>query len=139
MTKQKAEAFLSEMDENLRQIRELATNLSDEGLDGTVLGYGGRETPIRNILYAVANHSREHANHIQKILRPGSSSGSNPSEAQLILGQAEEALARLKATVLPITDAEWEKSLEDMTVIDVLQHLTNTQTSYIGYLTEGLE
>ena len=139
MTKQKAEAFLSEMEENLRQIRELAANLSDEGLDGKVLGYGGRETPIRNILYAVANHSREHANHIQKILRPGSPSGSNPSEAQLILGQAEEALARLKATVLPITDAEWEKSLEDMTVIDVLQHLTNTQTSYIGYLTEGLE
>ncbi|MEC8945844.1 MAG: hypothetical protein VYD72_05645, partial [Chloroflexota bacterium] len=63
----------------------------------------------------------------------------NPSEAQLILGQAEEAIARVKATVLPITDEEWDKSLEDYTVIDVLQHLADTQKSYIGYLTEGLK
>ncbi|MFL2639899.1 MAG: hypothetical protein ACJ0OL_01030 [Dehalococcoidia bacterium] len=139
MTKQKADELLSAMEDNLRQIRELAANLSDEALDGRVQGYGGRDTAIRNILYAVANHSREHVNHIQKILRPGSPSGSTPSEAQLILGQAEEAIARLKATVLPVTDSEWEKSLEDYTVIDVLQHLTDTQKSYIGYLTEGLK
>ena len=139
MSKQKAENLLLEMEENLRQIRNLSNDLSDEALDTRIESYGGRETPIRNILYASANHSREHVNHIQKILRNGTPSGSNPSEAQLILGQAEEAIARVKATVLPITDEEWDKSLEDYTVIDVLQHLADTQKSYIGYLTEGLK
>jgi len=139
MSKQKAENLLLKMEENLRQIRELSTDLSDETLDTRIESYGGRETPVRNILYGGANHAREHVNQIQKILRTGEPKGSNPSEAQLILGQAEEAIARLKATVLPITDGEWDKSLEDYTVIDVLQHLADTQRNHIGYLTEGLK
>ena len=93
--------------------------------------------PIRNILYASANHVREHVNHIQKILTANNSDASNASEAQTILAQNSEALGRLQGTLIPLTPEDLDLSLEGESIEGVLKHLIRTQKSYINYYIKG--
>lgn len=121
-----------------RDVVTLTEDLTDEDLDGTVTGYGGRETRIRQVLYTMANHDREHVNHIDKILRVTDAPGARPSEAQSILGQGAEALGQLHAVLLRVADADLDRSHEDQSLREVLEHVAATQENYAGYLREGL-
>tara|TARA_B110000263_G_C15276222_1_gene496017 strand:- start:1111 stop:1590 length:480 start_codon:yes stop_codon:yes gene_type:complete len=137
MTNDRKQDLLEELQSTFLKLTEITKAITDEELDSKVPGYNDREMPIRNILYASANHVREHVNHIQKILTTNNSDASNPSEAQTILAQNSEALGRLQGTLIPLKSEDLDLSLEGESIEGVLKHLINTQKNYINYYIKG--
>ena len=121
-----------------RDMAALVEGLTDEELDNRIPGYGGRETGIRQMIYTMANHTREHANHINKILKVTDAPGARPSEVQLILGQAAEALGAMHSSLRRMSDADLDRSHEDQSIQEILEHVVSANESYANYLREGL-
>ncbi len=137
MPRTETEAMMSRVLANFTELAGQAAELSDEDLDKEIPGYGGRTTRARTVLYANANHVREHVNHINKIL----SATGHPAqtEARAILEQAAQALGALSGALLRVDDGDLTRSHEDHTIASVLQHVAETQESHIGYLREGFK
>ena len=114
------------------ELASAAVNLTNEDLDKEVPGYGGRPTPVRNLLYGAANHNREHVNHLNKILDV---TGQPPlNEAQAILAQSAQALGLLNGALLRVDDDSLALSHEDMTIKDVLEHIAGALDNFVEYV-----
>lgn len=88
----------------VEQVRDelVATTASytDEELAAPML-WAGTTVDVRFMLHRRATHEREHTAQISKTLR---AIGRHPSEAEMILGQAEIARAALEGTLLGLSD-----------------------------------
>jgi hypothetical protein len=116
-------------------LAEAAVNLSNEDLDREIPGYGGRPTPIRNLLYGAANHTREHVNHVNKILDVTGNPGQ--SEARAILEQGAQALGALNGALLRVDDGDLARSHEDQSIKDVLEHVAGALDNFVNFVSEG--
>ena len=137
MSKTETDAQLSRLATSFASLATEASGLSDEDLDKQIPGYGGRPTPVRGLLYAAANHAREHVNHVNKIL--GATGAAPQTEAQAILAQTAQALGALEGVLTRVSDDDLSRSHEDQTISAVLEHVSGSQESFANYLREGLK
>ncbi len=120
---------------SIHALVDSAGTLSDEDLDKEVPGYGGRPTRLRNLLYGAANHTREHVNHVNKVLNANGHPAQ--SEANAILDQAVQALGALAGSTLRFQDEDLGLSHEDQSLRDVLEHVAGTLENFVNYVGEG--
>ena len=140
MPRNEVESLFESVVQPVSEVIEMAARLSNEDLDAQVPHYGGRETPIRNILYGMTNHTAEHAVHLNKIA--DEIGKGNPTEAQRIAATAAEAIGALWGALGRFEDADLDtKDNEDQSVRVVLDHVAQglkTNASRItGYLEGG--
>ena len=136
MSRTEIETLFQQLSQPLQQVIAIAEGLSNEQLNERVAGYGGRETPIRNHLYTVVNHVREHVIHLNKVA--DATGRPSPTEAQRILAQAAEAMGALHGALIRFTDAEIEvtdsEGQSPRIVIDhVAEGLSTTLQRLTGY------
>ena len=137
MARTETQALADRVASTFASLADIAAELNDGDLDKEIAGYGGRPTRVRNVLYAVANHMREHVNHINKILNV--TGHPSQSEARAILDQAAQSLGALNGALLRVDDDDLARSHEDQTIASVLEHIIGTQENYATYLKEGLK
>ncbi len=122
----------------VKEVMETATRLSNEDLDARVPGYGGRETPIRNILYMMANHTREHVVHLNKIA--DEIGKGNPTEAQRIATAVSEAVGALRGALARFDDSDLDTTdHEEQSVRLVLDHVADGMSANAGRANEYLK
>ena len=127
-------ALLQEILHTHLQTIEWARTLTNEDLDRRVPAFGGREIPIRTLLYQMVAHPREHAVHITKILQQTGAPGGQATEAQMILGLLWQSLAELLAVGLRLEDADLPRTFENQTIAGVLEHVKGSYRSYARQL-----
>ncbi len=135
MARTDTQALIDRLASSYAALAEAAVKLSNEDLDKEIPGYGGRPTPVRNLLYGAANHTREHVNHINKILDVTGHSGQ--SEALAILEQGAQAFGALNGALLRVDDDDLARSHEDQSVKDVLEHVAGSLDSFVNFVSEG--
>ena len=135
MTRTETDAQLSRLASSFASLAAEASSLSDEDLDKEIPGYGGRPTQVRGLLYAAANHAREHVNHVNKVL--GATGAAPQSEAQAILAQTAQALGALEGVLVRVSDDDLSRSHEDQTISGVLEHVVGAQENFANYLRDG--
>lgn len=128
MEPQTAKLLHDILDAHLQAV-DRALPLTNQDLDRRVSSYG-RETPVRNIVYTLGAHPREHAVHIAKILQETGAPGGRPTEAQLIAGTVWQSLGELMAVACRLRDADLQRTMEGQTVAEVLEHVRDTYRSY---------
>ncbi len=117
---------------------EMAARLSNQDLDVLVPHYGGRETPIRTILYGMTNHAAEHVVHLNKIADEIGSG--HPTEAQRIAATAAEAIGALWGALARFEDADLDtKDHEAQSVRTVLDHVNEALRTNASRVTGYLE
>ena len=126
MSRTEIETLFESIVQPLSEVMETAGRLSNEDLDAKVPGYGGRETPIRNVLYVIANHTREHVIHLNKIA--DEIGKGNPSEAQRIVTAAAEAVGALYGALARFDDAD----------LDTTDHESQSVRLILDHVAEGL-
>ena len=135
MARTDTQALIDRLASSYAALAEAAANLSNEDLDKEIPGYGGRSTPIRNLLYGAANHTREHVNHINKILDV--TGGPSQSEALAILEQGAQAFGALNGALLRVDDNTLARAHEDQSIKDVLEHVAGSLDSFVNFVSEG--
>ncbi len=135
MARTDTQALIDRLASGYAALAEAAVNLSNEDLDREIPGYGGRPTPIRNLLYGAANHTREHVNHVNKILDVTGNPGQ--SEARAILEQGAQALGALNGALLRVDDADLTRSHEDQSIKDVLEHVAGALDNFVNFVSDG--
>ncbi len=135
MARSDTQALINRLASSQAALAESAANLSNEDLDKEIPGYGGRPTPIRNLLYGAANHMREHVNHLNKILDVTGHAAQ--SEACAILDQGEQAFGALNGALLRVSDDDLGRSHEDQSIKDVLEHIASAQENFVKFVSEG--
>ena len=131
---QETKKLLQELLEVQTQAIETASALTNEQLDTRVPGYGGREMPVRNILYQMAAHPREHAVHITKILQETEAPNAQPTEAQMIMGLVWHSLGELMATCARLEGSDLGRELEEQTIGGVLEHVRDGYNRWVARL-----
>ena len=109
---------------------ERALPLTNQDLDRRTPAFGGRELPVRNLLYTLGAHPREHAIHITKILQETDAPNAGPTEAQMILAGVWQSMAELMAVCARLQDADLERTLEGQTIGGVLEHVRDSYRTY---------
>ena len=135
MARTDTQALIDRLAAGFSGLADAAGALSNEDLDKEVPGYGGRPTRVRNLLYGAANHTREHVNHVNKILDVTGQPAQ--TEARAILEQAAQALGSLNGALLRVSDDDLGRSHEDMTVQSVLEHVAESLENFTNYVNEG--
>lgn len=135
MARTDTQALIDRLASGYAALAEAAVNLSNEDLDREIPGYGGRPTPIRNLLYGAANHTREHVNHVNKILDVTGNPGQ--SEARAILEQGAQAFGALNGALLRVDDDDLARSHEDQSIKDVLEHVAGALDNFVNFVSEG--
>ena len=135
MARTDTQALIDRLASGYAALAEAAVNLSNEDLDKEIPGYGGRPTPVRNLLYGAANHTREHVNHINKILDVTGHPAQ--SEARAILEQGVQAFGALSGALLRVDDDDLSRSHEDQSIKDVLEHVAGSLDSFVNFVSEG--
>jgi hypothetical protein len=140
MSRTEIESLFESIVQPLSDVMEMAGRLSNEDLDARVPGYGGRETPIRNVLYVMANHTGEHVVHLNKIA--DEIGKGHPSEAQRIVTAAAEAVGALRGALARFDDADLDTTdHESQSVRLVLGHVADGMSTNAGraggYLKDG--
>lgn len=135
MARTDTQALIDQLASSYAALAEAAVNLSNEDLDKEIPGYGGRPTAVRNLLYGAANHTREHVNHINKILDVTGNSGQ--SEARAILEQGAQAVGALNGALLRVNDDDLARSHEDQSIKDVMEHVTSALDNFVNFVSEG--
>lgn len=135
MARTDTQALIDRLASGYAALAEAAVNLTNEDLDKEIPGYGGRPTPVRNLLYGAANHAREHVNHVNKILNVTGYPAQ--SEARAILDQAAQAFGALNGALLRVDDDDLARSHEDQSIKDVLEHIAGAQESFVNFVREG--
>lgn len=135
MARTDTQALIDRLASSYAALAEAAVSLSNEDLDKEVPGYGGRPTPVRNLLYGAANHTREHVNHINKILDVTGQPAQ--SEALAILEQGAQAFGALNGALLRVDDDDLGRSHEDQSIKDVLEHVAGSLDSFVNFVSEG--
>lgn len=137
MERQATENLLRSAQQALHEIVDAAGDFTDETLDKRIIAFDDREYGVRQLLYGAGNHMREHATHIAKILRATGATAGTPTEAQLILGQAAQALGELYAVLLRLSDSSLDDQFEDTTIRQVLEHVVEDNESRAAYLRQA--
>ena len=135
MARTDTQALIDRLGASFASLAEAAGDLSNEDLDKEVPGYGGRPTPLRNLLYGAANHTREHVNHVNKILDVTGQPAQ--SEARSILDQGAQALGALNGALLRVSDEDLARSHEDQSIKDVLEHVAGALDSFVNFVGQG--
>ena len=135
MARTDTQALIDRMAASFAALAGAGADLSNEDLDKEVPGYGGRPTPLRNILYSAANHTREHVNHINKILDVTGHPAQ--SEARDILDQTAQTLGALNGALLRVDDDDLARSHEDQSIKDVLEHVAGALDAFVTSVSEG--
>lgn len=135
MARTDTQALIDRLASSYAALAEAAVNLSNEDLDKEIPGYGGRPTPVRNLLYGAANHTREHVNHINKILDVTGHPAQ--SEARAILEQGAQAFGALSGALLRVDDDDLARSHEDQSIKDVLEHVAGSLDSFVNFVSKG--
>ncbi len=135
MSRKETQALIDRLSTSFAALADAAVDLSNEDLDTEIPGYGGRPTRTRGLLYAAANHAREHVNHVNKILNVTGHPAQ--SEARAILNQAAQALGALTGALLRVDDDDLARSHEDQSIKDVLEHVASSQENFVNYINEG--
>ena len=135
MARTDTQALIDRIGSSFASLADAAANLSNEDLDNQIPGYGGRPTPVRNLLYGAANHTREHVNHVNKILDVTGHPAQ--SEASAILEQAAQAVGALNGALLRVDDDDLARSHEDQSIKDVLEHVAGALDSFVNFVSEG--
>ena len=130
MSKTQSQQLLQEVVNIYQQCMMEAAELTNEQLDKTV-PLGQRTAPARFILYQMVGHPREHFVHLQKVLQKTGSPAAQPTEAQLILGEAAESTGAFLGLFARTSDADLDREFEGHSPRKVLQHL---KTAYELYL-----
>ena len=118
------------------QCASLAVGLADEKLEQRV-ALGQRETALRNILYQMVVHPREHTVHLSKVLQATASAHARPTEAQLIVEQASQSLGTLLGLLARLTDEDLDREFEGHSLRKVLEHLATAHGSYLKGIKQG--
>ena len=124
------------LDAHLQAV-DRALPLTNADLDRRLPSFGGREAPLRNLLYQLGAHPREHAVHIAKILQETGAPGARPTEAQLIMGTVWQSLAEFMAVAYRLQDADLQRTLEGQTIAEVLEHVVETYGNYSNRVAAG--
>ena len=104
---------------------------------GTVATWGQRQMPIRTMFYQLLTHEIEHTVHAAKTLRD---LGIAPTEAQLILGQIQEANGRLEGLLVGLSDVDLDRTPEgEWSLRQVLEHIMGTKDSYANRVDQALK
>ena len=111
------------------EVSQTASALKNEQLDVKVPIFRGEQAK-RGIMYGIGNHMREHSVHIQKILRVTKASGSNPTEAQDIMRENNDALAVYLSIFSRINDEDLDNEFENQTPRKIMEHVQHALTSY---------
>lgn len=135
MARTDTQALIDRLASGYAELAEAAVNLSNEDLDKEIPGYGGRPTPVRNLLYGAANHTREHVNHINKIL--DATGQPTQSEALAILEQGAQAFGALNGALLRVDDDALAHSHEEQSIKDVLEHVAGSLENFVNFVSEG--
>lgn len=106
-----------------RDCAEAAGRLSNVQLDAQVPSWGGRQAPLRNMLYQAVNQPLEHTIHVAKILQVTGAPGAQATEAQHILSEAAEMLGMFTGLFARITDEDLDRSFENQTPRAVAEHV----------------
>ena len=135
MARTDTQALIDRMAATFAALADAGAGLSNEDLDKEVPGYGGRPTQLRAILYYAANHTREHVNHVNKILDVTGHPAQ--SEARAILDQTAQSLGALNGALLRVNDDNLARSHEDQSIKDVLEHVAGALDAFVNQVNEG--
>jgi hypothetical protein len=131
MARTEIESLFESAVQPVADVIEMASRLSNEDLDARVPGYGGRETPIRSVLYGMVNHAREHVIHLNKIA--DEIGKEHPSESQRIAAAAAEALGAFHGALARFDDSDLDTTdHEDQSVRTVLDHVVEGLNTSAG-------
>jgi len=123
----KAEELVQRLEAVRRQaLAELA------GAPDSALGIRpeGAPRPVRNTLLRFAEHMRQHVNQIEKTRW---AVGARPTEVQLILAEAEEALGRMRAALVGLSDEELSRkpSPEAWSIAEIVEHVADVEGRFL--------
>lgn len=139
MRRQELEQALERVWDSYEDVVQAAGELSNEQLEGRVPFFGGREIAVRNMLYMMVTHPREHTVHLTKILQKTGTPGAHPTESLLILGQIAESLGALEGLLARASDADLDQEFEGDSIRRVLEHVASTQQGYSQRIRAYLE
>jgi uncharacterized damage-inducible protein DinB len=104
---------------------------------GDIGAWGQRQMPIRTMFYQLVNHEIEHTVHAVKTLRD---LGTAPTEAQLILGQLQEARGRLEGLLVGLSDEDLDRAPNgEWSLRQVLEHFMQTEDSYLPRIEQAVK
>ncbi len=133
----KATKLLQEIMSAHMEAVEKALPLTNQDLDRRAPFAGGREVPVRNLVYTLGAHPREHAIHITKILQETHAPYASPTEAQMVLATVWQSLAELMAVCSRLQDDDLARTIEGETIGGVLEHVRDTYRSYTNRIAEA--
>ena len=120
------------------EIIQKASALPTEKLDARV-PIGQRQSALRNILYQMVLHPREHSSEIKKIL--AETDGPRATEVQNIMAQARESMANLMGNFTALDDSDLDRQFEgeDRSIRAILLHLKRAHQLYLTGIDNVLE
>ena len=100
---------------------------------------GQREVVLRNVLYQMVAHPREHSTEIKKIL--AMTNGPRATEAQDIMAQARESMANFLANFTSLDDSDLDRQFEgdERTIRAILQHVKEGHRYVLNAVYKALE
>ncbi|GEM_PF-2636330 len=106
---------------------------------GARLQIGQREVVLRNLLYQMVAHPREHSSEIKKIL--AMTNGPRATEAQDIMAQARESMANFLANFTSLDDSDLDRQFEgdERTIRAILQHVKEGHRYVLNAVDKALE
>lgn len=142
MARSEMKKLLGEVVDFQEQCIARARELSNEQLDTTytvMRPSGPRELLLRNVLYNLVIHPREHAVHVGKILQKTGSPLGQPTESQAIVMKAKEAWGEFEAMLASLDDSDLDREYEGHSLRSVLLHLRDAHKSYLDSIEKGVE
>ncbi|MFN8523290.1 MAG: maleylpyruvate isomerase N-terminal domain-containing protein [Chloroflexota bacterium] len=131
-----AEAIRQAREARAAIVRELAT-LTEEQCTRPVK-WSGLDRNVNFLLRVLSLHELDHIQHLQKLLR---SRGRSLTEPQILLIKAQTLRAELEATLLSLTDEEFDTpgaGEGDWTPRQVLAHLADVDGRYAQLVREAV-
>ncbi len=138
MSNQETMRLIQEILEVYEEAIRKSCTLSTEQL-GTRLQMGQREVVLRNVLYQMVGHPREHSAEIKKIL--AKTNGPRATEAQDIMSQARESMANFLGNFTSLDDTDLDRQFEgdERTIRAVLQHVKEGHRYVLNAVDKALE
>jgi hypothetical protein len=137
MANTEAQALLQQLIDAQTRCFATAAVLTNADLDKRVPS-GTREVLVRNTMYQLVAHPREHYVHLHKILQETGAPGAQPTEAQLIADQAAQALGTILGIFARITDDDLDREFEGHSPRNVLEHMIRAYQNYATVIESAL-
>lgn len=122
----KREALIGRLDAIRAQVLADLSDAADARLGDKPEGV---PRALRAQLLRLAEHQRQHVNQIEKTRW---AIGARPSEVQLILGQAEEELGRMRAALVGLSEEQLTQrpSADAWSIAEIVEHVANIEVRY---------